>query len=123
MESHTQYSTENRKLKTETPLVIGARVLGFFMAGSFFRKHGNEVGLLFAIVLVVLVTATMDSAYRDNPGLNATNLLQQASLLGISRFGRGGGHHLRRDRPFRRIHDRLQRHDLAFDPLRAVPPH
>lgn len=57
------------------------------MAGSFFRKHGNEVGLLFAILAVISVTATVDSAYRDQPALNATDILRQTSMLGICALG------------------------------------
>jgi ribose/xylose/arabinose/galactoside ABC-type transport system permease subunit len=57
------------------------------MAGSFFRKHGNEIGLLIAIIVVVLVTATIDPAYRLKPKINATAILRQTSLLGIFALG------------------------------------
>ena len=54
---------------------------------SFFRKHGNEIGLLFAIIAVVLVTAMIDPSYRMRPEVNATQILRQASLLGICALG------------------------------------
>lgn len=57
------------------------------MAGSFFRKHGNEIGLLCAIFAVVIVTTAINPAYRKYPALNATNIVQQSALLGICALG------------------------------------
>lgn len=54
---------------------------------SFLRKYGNEVGLLFAIVAVVVLTSLLDNAYRQQPLRNAQEILRQAALLGIFALG------------------------------------
>ena len=56
-------------------------------SGSFFRKHGNEIGLLFAIVAVLLVTGTLNPSYRVRPWVNFTEIVQQTALLGIFALG------------------------------------
>ena len=57
------------------------------MSSSFFRKHGNEIGLLLAIVAVVALTASIDRSYRVRPWINAKEILRQTSLLGIFALG------------------------------------
>ena len=54
---------------------------------TFFRRHGNEIGLLFAIVCVVALTAAMDPSYRVRPWINAQEILRQTALLGIFALG------------------------------------
>ncbi len=54
---------------------------------TFFRKHGNEIGLLLAIVAVVALTAVMDPSYRLKPWINAQEILRQSALLGIFALG------------------------------------
>lgn len=50
-------------------------------------RYGNELGLLFAILVVVGITTGMDDSYRQKPGQNAAEILRQASLLGIFALG------------------------------------
>ncbi len=54
---------------------------------TFFRKHGNEIGLLLAIVAVVALTASIDPSYRVRPWINAQEILRQTALLGIFALG------------------------------------
>jgi ribose/xylose/arabinose/galactoside ABC-type transport system permease subunit len=51
------------------------------------RQHSSELGLLFAIVVVVLVTTVFSEAYRDKPLQNAQEILRQTSLLGVFALG------------------------------------
>ncbi len=51
------------------------------------QRYGNELGLLFAILVVVGITAGMDDSYRQKPSQNAAEILRQASLLGIFALG------------------------------------
>lgn len=53
----------------------------------FFRKYGNEVGLLIAIVAVLMLTTLLDNAYRTHPLLNAKEILRQSALVGIFALG------------------------------------
>ncbi|QDT47750.1 D-allose transport system permease protein AlsC [Symmachiella dynata] len=58
--------------------------------GNFARwlqRYGNELGLLFAILVVVGITAGMDDSYRQKTSQNAAEILRQASLLGIFALG------------------------------------
>ena len=49
----------------------------------------NEIGLLAALILVVVVTAALDSqhSYLRNPGGNLLDILRQAGMLGIFALG------------------------------------
>ena len=49
--------------------------------------YRNEVGLLLAIIAVVGVTLVFNRAYLDKPVANATEILRQASLLGVFALG------------------------------------
>lgn len=51
------------------------------------RKYRNEIGLLIAIVVVVLVTTSLSSSYREQPQENVQSILRDASMLGIFAFG------------------------------------
>lgn len=51
------------------------------------RKHRQELGLLVAIAVVVLFTASLDSSYRTRTAYNAKEILRQTSLLGIFALG------------------------------------
>jgi ribose/xylose/arabinose/galactoside ABC-type transport system permease subunit len=51
------------------------------------RKYRSEFGLLLAIFAVVAITAMLDDSYVQKPGYNATEILRQASLLGIFALG------------------------------------
>lgn len=51
------------------------------------RKYRNEIGLLIAIVVVVLVTTSLSSSYREQPQENLQSILRDASMLGIFAFG------------------------------------
>ncbi len=57
------------------------------MSESLFRKHGNEIGLLLAILVVLAVTGIANPSYRVHPQLNATEILRQTALLGIFALG------------------------------------
>lgn len=54
---------------------------------DFLRRHGNELGLLFAVALVVVLTGLIDDSYLAKPGVNAKEILRQTSLLGIFALG------------------------------------
>lgn len=51
------------------------------------KKYRNEFGLLFAIVVVLTVTAWFSQTYRERPFDNATIILREAAMLGIFAFG------------------------------------
>lgn len=53
----------------------------------FLNAYRNELGLLVAIAAVVVFTATVNNAYRTRSSENATEILRQASLLGIFALG------------------------------------
>ncbi len=57
------------------------------MLKSFFRRHGNEIGLLAAILFVVALTTLVNPSYRMRPWINARDILHQTSLLGIFALG------------------------------------
>jgi len=54
---------------------------------NFATKYRNELGLLAAIFGVIVFTLFFDQAYIEQPALNITNILHQASLLGIFSLG------------------------------------
>jgi ribose/xylose/arabinose/galactoside ABC-type transport system permease subunit len=51
------------------------------------RQYRNELGLVAAIVAVVLATMCFSRAYLEFPQRNATEILRQASLLGVFALG------------------------------------
>src|SRR5690348_16363794 len=51
------------------------------------RQFRNEIGLMFAIVVVVAITTVCSEAYRQKPGTNAQEIIRQTSLLGIFTLG------------------------------------
>lgn len=56
-------------------------------AGLFINRYRNQLGLMVAIAVVLVFTATVNDAYRTRPGYNATEILRQSSLLGIFALG------------------------------------
>lgn len=53
------------------------------------RNCTNEVGLLFAILVVLGLTACFSESYRVKPWQNAQEILRQSALLGIFALGAG----------------------------------
>lgn len=49
--------------------------------------YRNELGLILAIVVVLLFTASVNDAYRTRPEYNAKEILRQTSLLGVFALG------------------------------------
>ena len=56
---------------------------------TFARRHRNEFGLLLATVAVLAVAVSLNESWRARPEINATNLIRQASVLGIFALGAG----------------------------------
>jgi ribose/xylose/arabinose/galactoside ABC-type transport system permease subunit len=55
--------------------------------GGFFRRNRNEIGLVIATIVVVVVTMFFNSSYADNPVENTQKILRVTALLGIFAFG------------------------------------
>lgn len=56
---------------------------------DFLKKYRNEIGLVFAILIVVVVTAAMSDQYRDRPLQVMRDIFRDAAMLGIFAFGAG----------------------------------
>lgn len=56
-------------------------------AQSFWGRYRNEIGLLIAIAVVLLITIQFDDSYRRNPIQTITENLRQVSLLGTFSLG------------------------------------
>jgi ribose/xylose/arabinose/galactoside ABC-type transport system permease subunit len=54
---------------------------------SVFGRYRNELGLLFALVVVIGVTFFFSASYRQMPAENARLILRDASMLGVFALG------------------------------------